>query len=65
VNAVKDSPINAIAMVPMAKASGAAWPVACATRVTLNAAVTDGQMMDSDKPTASGKLNRDINRPID
>jgi hypothetical protein len=21
-------------------------------------------MMDSDKPTASGKLNRDINRPI-
>jgi hypothetical protein len=64
VNAVKDSPINAIAIVPMANASGAACPVACATSVTLNAAVTDGQMMDSDNPTASGKLNREINRPI-
>jgi hypothetical protein len=50
--------------VPWATPRAAACPVACATSVTLNAAVTDGQMMDSDKPTASGKLNREINRPI-
>jgi hypothetical protein len=55
---MNDSAINAMATVPMANAKGAAGPAACATSVTLNAAVTDGQMMDRDKPMASGKLKR-------
>jgi hypothetical protein len=45
----------------MANASGAAGPAACATKVILKAAVTVGQMMDKDMPTASGRLKRDIN----
>jgi hypothetical protein len=57
---MNDKAINAMATVPIAKAKGAAAPVDCATSVTLNAAVTDGQMMDSDKPMASGKLKREI-----
>src|SRR5882757_3372100 len=58
VNAMNDSATNTIATVPMAKASGAAAPAACTTNVMLKAAVTVGQMTETDKPMASGRLKR-------
>ena len=56
---MKDSATSTIATVPMAKASGAAGPVACTTKVMLKAAVTVGEMTESDRPTASGRLRRE------
>jgi hypothetical protein len=55
---MNDSATNAIATVPIANVSGAAGPVACTTKVILNAAVTVGQMTEIDKPIDSGKLKR-------
>src|ERR1019366_3808414 len=55
---MKDSATRIIATVPIAKASGAAAPAACTTNVILNAAVTVGQMTDTDIPMASGRLKR-------
>src|SRR5258708_13752461 len=61
---MNDSATSTIATVPMAKASGAAAPAACTTKVILKAAVTVGQMTETDKPTASGRLKRLTNFPI-
>ena len=49
----------AIATVPIANASGAAGPVACTISVILKAAVTVGEMTDSDSAMASGRFRRD------
>ena len=57
---MNDRAISPMATIPMAKVSGAAGPVACTTRVMLKAAVTVGHITDTDKPTASGRLKRDI-----
>src|SRR3984885_2476985 len=56
---MNDSAISAIATVPIAKANGAAGPVAWTTSVILNAAVTVGDMTASERPMASGRLRRD------
>src|SRR5580658_9962706 len=58
---MNDSATSAIAIMPIANVSGAAGPAACTSSVMLNAAVTVGEMTASDKPTASGKLKREIN----
>src|ERR1700730_6751641 len=55
---MNDSATNTMATVPIAKASGAAAPAACTTNVMLKAAVTVGQMTETDKPMASGRLKR-------
>src|SRR6266849_4107795 len=55
---MNESATNTIATVPIAKASGAAAPAACTTNVMLKAAVTVGQMTETDKPMASGRLKR-------
>src|ERR1700730_10826909 len=55
---MNDSATNTMATVPIAKASGAAAPAACTTKVMLKAAVTVGQMTETDKPMASGRLKR-------
>ena len=56
---MKESATSEIATMPMASASGAAGPVACTTKVMLNAAVTVGATTESDRPTASGSLKRE------
>src|SRR5271165_3597749 len=56
---MNESATNTMAIAPIANVRGAACPVACTTSVMLNAAVTVGEMTDSDSPTASGRLRRD------
>src|ERR1700727_916434 len=58
VNAMKERATRTMAAVPTRNVNGAADPVACTTKGTLKAAATVGQIMDSDMPTASGRLRR-------
>src|SRR5277367_6578652 len=56
---MKERATSAIAIMPIANASGAAGPANCATKVMLNAAVTVGETTESDRPNASRSRRRD------
>src|SRR5580700_5234901 len=56
---MKEKATSTIATVPIANVSGAAGPAACTTSVILKAAVTVGEMTDSDSAMASGRFKRD------